>query len=130
MALPGTVVNLQELEIGLTPIAASGQANRMRISTGNIFFTFQGTGGFPVNETVTVSIGAPLAQGQFFRAIAVGAPARLRNEGTGFDAYWAVHRMAAFLEGGQVRVRAFLQVGDTDGFLEALAFEVTTLFRV
>ena len=123
-----SIANGQQIEVGIT--SGPGNANLMRINTGTAVFDFKGKDQNLSHDTLTFPVGPVLPQGSFQKAIAVAAPARLRNDGVANNALWAVNEVRTSFDGSRVLVSADFSIRDIDGRLERMAFQVTTCLRI
>jgi hypothetical protein len=124
------IANEQQMEI---VVAGPAPANRMYIIDGTAVFTLTpGPGAQRVNDSLTFPIGPTLQPGQFVRAIATASLASIANQGLANFALWAADEVDADFEdeSGRVIFTAKLVVGDTDGFLMRIGFQVNVLAAV
>jgi len=130
MAINLEGIDEQRLEI---EVNGPGGANRLFAIDGMAAFTLTpGAGNNRVSDTLKFVIGPPLTREQFVRAIATASLAGIGNRGLANNAQWAVESVDADFddESGLVAFSADLVVGDTDGYLQRIAFQIHILAQL
>jgi hypothetical protein len=133
MAIEPQVDDLQHMGVG---VSGPDGATRMDITTGIARVNLYASSSATVKENFTVHVEPSLGPGQFRRAIATAAVARVGvndwDPSTGDSMTWGVEDVQADFddEAGKVELRFTVEVrtsGSGSTYLESVAFTVTTL---
>jgi hypothetical protein len=108
-------------------------ANRMFIYTGTAVFSFKVDSEKKWKRgTLSFKVGRKFEPEQIVKIVATASLASVFDDGSWRDGGWAVDLVDADLddESGEIEVRANLAMGDTDGYLYKIGYQVTVLAAV
>ena len=123
------VENPQEMEV---IVGGPSGANRLFIYTGTAVFSFKGTGGDWLRDSISFDVGRAFASTEFVKAVAVASLASISNQQHAVNAGWAVDRVEAnrAAGSGKTTLTISLAVRDSDGYVQRLGYEVNVLAKL